>query len=379
MSLSESNNPYCGAYEGMDTVIIGLPQSGKTTLFNALTLGKSDASGASGSATEMHVGVVKVPDPRLECLAGIYNPRKVVPAEIRYIDLPGPESMAKSQGISGRYRNILQSATAFLVVVRAFANDAVAHPTGEVDPAKDLETMLNELSFADLEVLERASTRLSDQMNKTKPADRPTVIRHKDAVDKARAGLEDGIPARLQTFTDSERAVLVNYQLLTDKKVIAVFNTDEGAEDVSIADLGLDPELVRGVGTVSVSARIEAELGMMDADEADEFRADLELGEAATSQVINASYDTLGLVSFLTVGDDEVRAWSVPGGMPAVDAAGVIHTDFTRGFIRAEVIAYDDFSACGSMAQGRKEGLLRSEGKTYPVRDGDIINFLVNT
>ena len=325
----------------MDTVIIGLPQSGKTTLFNALTLGKSDASGASGSATEMHMGVVKVPDPRLDSLAQVYNPRKVVPAEIRYIDLPGPEAMAKSQGISGRYRNILQSATAFLVVVRAFANDAVAHPTGDVDPARDLEAMLNELSFADLEVLERAATRLADQMNKTKPADRPAVVRQKDAVDQARQGLEDGIPVR--------------------------------------PDLGLDPELTRGVGEVSISARIEAELGMMDVAEAAEFRTDLELGEPATSQVINASYDTLGLVSFLTVGDDEVRAWSVPGGMPAVDAAGVIHTDFTRGFIRAEVIAYDDFSVCGSMAQGRKEGLLRSEGKTYAVRDGDIINFLVNT
>ena len=363
----------------MDTVIIGLPQSGKTTLFNALTLGKSDSSGASGSATEMHMGVVKVPDPRLDDLAQIYVPRKVVPAEIRYIDLPGPESMAKSQGISGRYRNILQSATAFLVVVRAFNNAAVPHPDGEVNPARDLEAMLNELSFADMEVLERASTRLADQVNKTKPADRPMVVRQKDAVDKARAGLEQGIPVRMQDFTDSERGVLVNYQLLSDKKVIAVFNTDEGADEIRIAGLGLDERMVQGVGEVSISARIEAELGMMDEEEAAEFRADLDLGEAATSQVIRASYDTLGLVSFLTVGDDEVRAWSVLGGMPAVEAAGAIHTDFTRGFIRAEVIAYDDFHACGSIAQGRKEGLLRSEGKTYPVRDGDIINFLVNT
>ena len=363
----------------MDIVIIGLPQSGKTTLFNALTLGKSDASGASGSTTEMHMGVVKVPDPRLDSLAAVYRPRKVVPAEIRYTDLPGPESMAKSQGISGRYRNVLQSATAFLVVVRAFNNDAVPHPNGEVNPAKDLETMLSELAFADLEVLERASTRLADQMNKTKPAERPTVIRHKDAVEKARAGLESGVPVRLQTFADSERAFLVNYQLLTDKKLITVFNTDENGADIHISDLAVDADLARGVGEVSISARIEAELGMMEAAEAAEFRADLELGEPATSQVIRASYDTLGLVSFLTVGEDEVRAWSVAGGMPAVDAAGTIHTDFTRGFIRAEVIAYDDFCACGSMAQGRKEGLLRSEGKTYPVRDGDIINFLVNT
>ena len=363
----------------MDIVIIGLPQSGKTTLFDALTLGKFDASGATGSPTEMHIGVVKVPDSRLDHLGDVYRPRKVVPAEIRYTDLPGPEGMARASGISGRYRNILQSAAAFLIVARAFENDAVPHPTGEVNPARDLETMLAELSFADLEVLERASTRLADQLNKTKPAERPMVVRHKDTVDKARAGLESGIPVRLQSFTDSERAVLVNYQLLTDKNAIAVFNTDEGADELRITDLDIDADLARGVGEVSISARIEAELGMMDADEAAKFRSDLGLGESATALVIRASYDTMGLVSFLTVGDDEVRAWSVPGGMPAVNAAGFIHTDFTRGFIRAEVIAYDDFRACGGIAQGRKEGLLRSEGKTYPVRDGDIINFLVNT
>ena len=172
--------------------------------------------------------------------------------------------MARSQGISGRYRNILQSATAFLVVVRAFQSDAVPHPTGAVDPARDLENMLGELSFADLEVLERASTRLADQVNKTKPAERPMVVRHKETVDKARAGLESGVPVRRQTFTDSERAVLVNYQLLTDKNVIAVFNTDEGADVISISDLDIDPGLTAGVGQVSISARIEAELSTMD-------------------------------------------------------------------------------------------------------------------
>ncbi len=363
----------------MDVVIIGLPQSGKTTLFNALTLGKSDASGSAGSATEMHLGVVKVPDTRLHFLADIYHPRRIVAAEIRYSDLPGPESMAKSQGISGRYRNVLQSATAFLVVIRAFHNDAVVHPNGDVDPARDLDMMLGELSFADLEVLERASVRLEDQLKKTKPADRPTVARHKEAVEKARRALDAGTPVRLQQLTDSERSFLASYQLLTQKAVIAVFNTDEDADDLRLADLDLDEHLIGGVGEVSISARIEAELGMMDRDEAAEFRQDLGLGESATSQVVRASYDTLGLVSFLTVGEDEVRAWSVPSGMPAVVAAGVIHTDFTRGFIRAEVIAYDDFYLCGTMAQGRKEGLLRSEGKTYPVKDGDIINFLINT
>ena len=369
----------------MDIAIIGLPQSGKTTLFNALTLGKSDASG--GGAAELHVGVVKVPDPRLDYLAGIYRPRKVVPAEIRYTDLPGPDAMAKSAGISGRYRNVLQSAAALLVVVRAFEHRAVPHPAGAVNPARDLETMLGELAFADLEVLERAVVRLDDQLKKTKPADRPSVIRQRDAVGKARHSLDAGIPLRRQTLTDSERSILVNYQLLTDKAVIPAFNTGEGDSGgngdggggARLADLAVDAELTQGIGEVSISARIEAELGLMDAAEAAEFRADFGLGAPATEQVIRASYATLGLASFLTVGDDEVRAWSVPQGMPAVDAAGVIHTDFTRGFIRAEVIAYDDFYACGSMAQGRKAGVVRSEGKTYPVQDGDIIHFLINT
>ena len=271
------------------------------------------------------------------------------------------------------------------MVVRAFEHSAVPHPAGAVNPARDLETMLCELAFADLEVLERAVVRLDDQLKKTKPADRPSVIRQRDAVDRARQSLDAGIPLRRQTLTDSERSILVNYQLLTDKAVIAAFNTGEGdsggdnGSGVRLADLAVDAALTQGIGEVSISARIEAELGLMDAAEAAEFRADFGLGAPATEQVIRASYATLGLASFLTVGDDEVRAWSVPQGMPAVDAAGVIHTDFTHGFIRAEVIAYDDFYACGSMAQGRKAGVVRSEGKTYPVKDGDIIHFLINT
>ena len=362
----------------MEIGIIGLPQAGKTTVFNALTRGHADTSGASGSATEMHLGVVKVPDTRLDTLAGMYHPRKVVPAEIRYWDLPGPEALAKSQGIGGRYRNILQSADAFLVVVRAFDNPAVAHPSGSVEPARDLETMLSELTFADLEVMERAAERLASGMNKAKPAERPALTRQLEAVRQARQSLEAGIPLRAQPLPDSEADILANYQLLTAKPVIVAFNTNEDGPEPRLEDLNLDLPGAADLGQVCLSAKIEAELALMSDEEEAEFRADLGLAESALSRVIGICYDTLGLISFLTVGPDEVRAWSVRDGLPAQEAAATIHSDFYRGFIRAEVIPYADLQRCGSTAQGRKEGTLRSEGKTYPVKDGDVINFLVN-
>ena len=362
----------------MDIGIIGLPQSGKTTVFNALTRGNADTSGASGSATEMHLGVVKVPDQRLEVLSGMYNPKRVVPAEIKYWDVPGPESLAKSQGIVGKYRNILQGADAFLVVIRAFDNPAVVHPLMTIDPGRDLETMLGELTFADLEVADRAVERLEDGMKKAKPAERPALTRQLETIRKVKAGLEDGIPLRAQQVTESEQAILINYQLLTGKPLIVVFNTGEDGPEPSLEDLGVEIPGAESVGEVCLSASLEAELALMSDEEAEEFRNDLGLDESAMTRVIRSSYSTLGLISFLTVGPDEVRAWSVPDGLPAQEAAGTIHSDFVRGFIRAEVVPYDDLCRCGNIAQSRKEGALRSEGKTYQVRDGDVINFLVN-
>jgi hypothetical protein len=263
-------------------------------------------------------------------------------------------------------------------VIRAFTNPSVVHPAGTIDPSRDLETMLGELTFADLEVMERAVERLEDGVKKAKPAERPGVIRQLEAAQKVKAALEAGTPLRQQNITESEGAILVNYQLLTARPVIVAFNTDESGPQLSLNQLRLDPELTKGLGEVSLSAKLEAELALMPEEEVEEFRQDLGLGESALSQVIRVSYQTLGLVSFLTVGEDEVRAWSVPQGIPAQEAAGTIHSDFYRGFIRAEVIPYEDLTRCGSLAQGRKEGVLRSEGKTYPVKDGDVIHFLIN-
>ncbi len=361
----------------MDIAIIGQPQSGKTSVFNALTRGSAEATGA-GSGSEVHVGVVKVPDPRLGVLADMYLPRKVISAEIKYWDIPGAAAEGKSGGITGRHRNVLQTADAFLLVVRAFDHPAVPHPAGSVDPSRDLAAMLEELAWADLEVMDRAVTRLEDGIKKAKPDERPRVARHLETVNKVKAGLEASIPLRHLELTESEAGFMVNYQLLTGKPVVAAFNTGESDDGVSISDLSVAPGQTVGIGEVSLSAKLEGELALMSDEEADEFRQDLGLGESALSQVIRVSYATVGLVSFLTVGEDEVRAWSVKQGMPAQEAAGTIHTDFSRGFIRAEVIPYEDLTRCGSLAQGRKEGVLRSEGKTYPVRDGDVIHFLIN-
>jgi GTP-binding protein YchF len=362
----------------MDIAIIGLPQSGKTTVFNALTRGQASTTGAGSSAAEMHIGVVKVPDPRLDTLSELFSPKKIVPAEIKYWDLPGADYTTRSQGISGRHRNVLQGADAFLLVARAFTNPAVVHPMGSVNPGRDLEAMLSELTFADLEVLERAVERLDDNIKKAKPPDRPGLVRHLEAVQKVKQGLEEETPLRHQQLTDSEASFIINYQLLTAKPVIVAFNIDESVPGISLSQLDLDPSLTSGLGEVNLSAKLEAELVLMSDEEATEFRENLGLGESAMSRVIRVSYRTVGLVSFLTVGEDEVRAWSVPEGLPAQEAAGTIHSDFHRGFIRAEVIPYPDLARCGSLAQGRKEGVLRSEGKTYPVKDGDVIHFLVN-
>jgi GTP-binding protein YchF len=362
----------------MDIAIIGLPQSGKTTVFNALTRGHSSPTGGGGPTAEMHVGVVKVPDARLGILAQMYQPQKVVFPEITYWDLPGEEAATQSRGIGGRHRNTLQTADAYLLVVRAFTNPAVHHHLGDVDPGRDLAAMLDELALADLEVLERAVERQEDFIKKSKPAERQSMMRHLEALKKVKEGIDGGIPLRLQELASSDGEFAARYQLLTGKPVIVAFNTDESGPDITFSQLGLDSMQSSDMGQVSLCGRLEEDLGSMPEEEEHEFRQDLGLDDPATHRVIRVSYETLGLVSFLTIGDDEVRAWSVPAGLVAQEAAGTVHSDFERGFIRAEVIQFDDLVRCGGIAQCRKEGVLRVEGKTYPVRDGDVIDFLVN-
>lgn len=362
----------------MDVAIIGLSQSGKTTVFNALTKGHGAPTGGSGPGGEMHVGVVKVPDSRLAVLDGMYHPKKVINAEITYWDLPGAEDPTNSKGIGGRHKNILQSADAFLLVVRTFTDPSVHNPSGSVDAGRDVSAMLDELVFADLEVMDRAVERQDDAVKKAKPAERQALARHLDAVKKSKSALEAGVPLRRQELSPSETEFLSAYQLLTAKPVIVAFNTDEAGPNVDITQLELDASAIQAMGQVSLCGKLEEDLALMSDEEDAQFRKELGVGEPATFKVINVSYGTLGLISFLTVGEDEVRAWTIPADLPAQEAAGAVHSDFIRGFIRAEVIPYDDLVRCGGIPQGRKEGVLRSEGKTYLVKDGDVINFLIN-
>ena len=364
----------------MDIAVIGLPQSGKSSVFNALTARHSTATGAGG-AGQIQVGVVKVIDPRLAVLDGMYHPKKVIHAEIKFWDLPpiDRESASANQVLSGRQRNILQASDALLLVVRVFEDPALLHPLGGVDPGRDVKVLLEELALADLEALERAETRLGDGLKKAKPAERPAMIPQLAAVQKVKANLEEGIPMKSQTLTPSEITALADFQLLTAKPVVIAFNTGELDPTPSLSGVGVPDEVAGGLGEVGLCAKLEEDLATMETDEAEGFREVMGLEEPAVERVKQVCYDTVGLVSFLTVGEDEVRAWPVPAGIFAQMAAGTIHTDFTRGFIRAEVITYDDLVRCGSLAQGRKEGVLRSEGKTYEVKDGDVINFLINT
>ncbi len=243
----------------------------------------------------------------------------------------------------------------------------------------NVKVLLEELALADLQALEGAEKRLSDGLSKAKPAERPAMIPQLETVKKVKAALEEGIPMKSQTLTQSETMALVDFQLLTAKPVMIAFNTGESDPTPKLEGLGISAEVTGGLGEVGLCAKLEEDLSLMESEEADEFREAMGLEEPAVERVKQVCYNTVGLVSFLTVGEDEVRAWPVPTGIVAQMAAGTIHTDFTRGFIRAEVIAYDDLVRCGSLAQGRKEGVLRSEGKTYEVKDGDVINYLINT
>jgi GTP-binding protein YchF len=345
-----------------------------------MTSAKETARAAHGKG-EASIGVSKVPDGRLDRLTAMYNPKKRVPATVEFSDLAIPGGAGGAQALVdvAAYRN----ADALVHVLRAFHDPAVAHPSGSVDPSRDAQRMEDELILADLGVAERRLDRLERDLKKGRA---PELERERDVLTLCRAALEEGRPLRALDLMGEDLKRLRGFQFLSAKPLLVVINLDEAAlatggeaaTDVNRAAeaTGVTAFLTRaGTAAVAVCAKIELEIAQLDSADASAFLNDLGLSESGLDRVIRASYDLLGYISFFTVGEDECRAWSIPRGTPSQLAAGEIHSDIARGFIRAEVVAYDALVGRGSMAACREHGEVRLEGKEYVVQDGDIINF----
>jgi GTP-binding protein YchF len=356
----------------LHAALIGFPSTGKTTLFQLMTSAKDAPRGHGKSETA--VGISKVPDARLDRLTAMYNPRKHVPATIEFTDFvaAGKSGAAALVDVAG-----YKTADALVHVGRAFHDESVPHPAGSVDPARDAQAMEDELILADLGVIERRSERLEKDLKKNKSAE---FEKERDLLLHCKSALESGQPLRSLGLAGDDVKRLRGFQLLSAKPLLLVINLDETdaalALDEAGAKTGLTPFLSRAATrAVPVCAKIELEIAGLEAADAQAFLGDLGLQESGLARVIRASYDLLGYISFFTVGEDETRAWSIPRGTIAQDAAGEIHSDIARGFIRAEVVAYDALAARGSMAACKERGEVRLEGKEYVVKDGDIINF----
>jgi len=356
----------------MKIAIAGLSNSGKTTIFNALTGLSVETTVYPTTGGEPHYGVVDVPDPRVDRLAEIYRPRKKTYSKIEYIDYLGLTKGDPKQNRS--VLEFLKDADALVHVVRAFADGAVAHPLGGVDPARDASALRAELILADLELVER---RLESMEQASKKGKKPNEA-ERAALLKCREALENEVPLRSAEFTEDDFLAMRHLQFMTLKPEIIVLNISEG-EIGSPRTAELQEKLrVLGGPVVALSGKVEMEIAELPPVERKAFLEDLGIEEPALNRLIKVSYEHVGLISFLTVGEDEVRAWAIKKGTDAVNAAGKIHSDIQRGFIRAEVVSYDDFVSAGNMAQARERGHLRLEGKSYIVRNGDIINFRFN-
>jgi GTP-binding protein YchF len=364
----------------MQIAIVGLAGSGKTTVFNTLTRGHAETGGFGGLT--LNVGVVKVPDVRLDRLAAIFHPKKIVHADVTYVDLPAPpassEGRVGTEELPAEHLARLRDSDALLHVVRSFEDPSVPHPAGSVDPARDVENLDLEFVLADLAIVDRRLERLASSGRHGTPAEREANEREEVILHRLKASLVAGHPIRDAGLDADEAKAIRGFRFLTEKPVLVLLNIGEG----DIAGAGQAVARFRAAYehqhalVEALSARIEMELGELDPEEAGAFMKELGIAESGLGRVIALSYRLLGLISFLTAGPDEVRAWPVPDGSTAVDAAAAIHTDLAKGFIRAETVSFEDLVALGSMAEARKAGRLRSEGRTYRVRDGDVLEIL---
>jgi ribosome-binding ATPase len=360
----------------MQLGIIGLPTSGKTTIFNALTRGNAATSAVSSGKFESHVGTVAVPDPRVDRLSTMFMPRKTIYAQIRFNDVAGlQKGISSSGGLSGALLTQLSQNDALVYVIRAFEDDAIPHSEGAVDPRRDIQILETELILSDMSIVERRMERVDASLKKAKADERDAYLAEQALLTRLAASLEQEIPVRDVEMTTAEEKILRGFQLMTQKPVLLILNVGDSDNDPS-ADVEEDSH--QRTATVILRGRLEAEIAQLEPADAAEFLSEYKIDEPGLNRGVRLAYDLLGLMSFFTVGEDEVRAWTVDRGATAVEAAGAIHTDLQRGFIRAEVISYQDMIDSATMAVARAKGLLRLEGRDYVVQDGDILNIRFN-
>lgn len=346
--------------------IIGLPQSGKTTLFNALTRA-TQPTGTTGKI-EVHTAVVEVPDPRVDVLSSMFKPKKTIYARVTYADIAGLDGSASKSGIAGTLLNQLTQMDGFIHVVRCFEDDAVPHPQGSVNAARDLAAMDGEFVLNDLIAAERKLERLAEERKKGGGRDRATIDREIVLFERLQTALNDEIPLRDMDISAEEEKMLSGFGFLSRKPVLVVFNLAEGQAAPEISYDHRHSQLV------ALQGKLEMDIAQLPADDAQLFMEEYGIEEPSLNRMIRLSYDLLGLQSFFTVGPDEVRAWTVKRGATAPEAAGEIHTDLQKGFIRAEVVTYDDLVSLGGLSEARAKGKLRLEGKEYIVQDGEVLN-----
>lgn len=363
----------------LEVGIVGLPNVGKSTLFNAITKAGAEAANYPFCTIEPNVGVVDVPDERLWRLSEMYNPQKTTPAAMRFVDIAGlVKGASQGEGLGNKFLAHIREVDAVAQVVRCFEDENITHVEGGLNPIRDIEIINTELCLADLETIEK---RIERSQKALKSGDKK-IQAELAVLERIREALQDAQPARRVERTEDEAALIRDLPLMTLKPVLFVANISEG--EVSQPDSNPYVQMVKeyaakeGAEVIAVSAKVESEIAELPDEDAKAFLTELGLAESGLDQLIRAGYKLLGLMNFFTAGEPEVRAWTIKRGTKAPQAAGKIHSDIERGFIRAEVVAYDDLIACGSLVAAREKGLVRLEGKEYIMKDGDVVHFRFN-